>query len=363
MIVVVDDDEVMVEVTEDTLSSAGMQVRGFTDPVQALDFLAGEDPELVISDIMMPEMDGFAFREQYLRTFPERSTPFLFLSSVSAPEIIAEGLEQGAEDYLVKPVDDRILAAKVRSILKRRAAAVQNQLQGDLAQFPLGSLMKFCELKGVTGTVQVAGSGVSETLSCRNGIFDLEGGGRLERAFDLASGSFTIRMEPVDYSDLEQFAVPVRMAAAPVPLQEKPMGKLSGVQVNQRLFQVQSEFQDQPEPQILTIVILDGKVVLKKVHPVTGGQSREALQQLIEAQHCEVEQEIRDRVNERIQAKSAETSPLARFNALFEEGWELYRGRDYAGALACWEEADALKPGDKTLESNIKVVRKKLAEG
>jgi len=363
MIAVVDDDEVVVEVTEDILKSAGMQVRGFTDPTQALDSLVLEEPELIVSDIMMPELDGFAFRDEYLQRFPARNTPFLFLSSVTAPEIIAEGLERGAEDYLVKPVDHRVLVAKIRSILRRSGPARQ-QLQGDLAQFPLGKLMKFCEVKAITGTVRVTGEGVAETFSCRCGSFDLSGGdcaARLERAMDLGSGSFLIQMEPVNQEELEQVSSSRREPAAPVPAQEKPMGKLSGIQVNQRLFQVQSEFREFPEPQILSVVILDGKVVLKKASPAGSGQKREALQQLIEAQHGKVEQEIRDRVNEKLLAKAADSSPLGRFNALFEEGWERYRDGDHAGALACWEEASALKPGDRTIESNLKVVRKKLA--
>jgi len=364
MIAVVDDEEVVVEVTEDILTSAGMQVRGFTDPTQALDSLVLEEPELIISDLMMPEMDGFAFRDEYLQRFPSRNTPFLFLSSLAAPEIIAEGLERGAEDYLVKPVDHRVLVAKIRSILKRCSLA-QQQLQGDLAQFPLGKLMKFCELKAITGAVQVAGEGVAESFSCRNGSFDLSGGDcalRLERAMDLASGSFTIRMEPVGYPELEQVPYAAGKPAAPAPAQEKPMGKLSGVQVNQRLFQVQSEFREAPDPQILTVVILDGKVVLKQASPSASGLKREELQQLIEVQHGEVEQKIRDRVNEKLLAKAADSSsPAGRFNALFEEGWERYRDGDHAGALSCWEAASALKPGDKTVESNLKVVRKKLA--
>lgn len=139
------------------------------------------------------------------------------------------------------------------------------------------------------------------------------------------------------------------------------MGKLSGVKINQRIFQVQSEFVEQPVQQILTMVILDGKVVLKKGTPARLSLGREVLQQLIEVQHVAVEQEVQQKIASRIEAKSqGEVSQKERFNILFEEGWEFYRQSDYAKALTLWEEARELNPLDKVIETNLKIVRKKL---
>lgn len=364
MIIVVDDDAVMIEIAENTLGEAGIQVQGFTDPVEALAFAASQEPELIVTDLMMPEMDGFALRQEYLRIFPTRTTAFLFLSSVADPEIIVEGLDRAGDDYLVKPVDHRVLAAKVRSLLKRRGAPAQ-LFRGDLGQFPLERVMKFCELKGITGSVHIEGEGVDLALHCRGGAFELgesEEPDRFERAFDLGSGSFTIRIQPVDYTDLQHAAPALPDCSGSPCRREQPAGKLSGVKVNQRLFQVQSEFLDQPEEQLLTLAVLDGKVVLKKATPAPLSLGNDALQLLLEKQHGEVEQGIVERVNERIVAKTAREPTLKeRFNAFFEEGWDKYRLADYAGALSSWEEARSIIPGDKSIESNLKVVRKKLA--
>jgi len=364
MIVVVDDEEVVVEVSQGSLEEAGFEVQGFTSSLKALAFLENVEPELVVSDLMMPEMDGYAFRAAYLRKFSDRNTPFLFLSSVADPDIIVEGLEQGAADYLVKPVDHRIFTAKVRSILKK-VTGPENVFHGDLSEFPMSRIMRFCELKGISGSVDINGEGVSTTLTCRAGNFvlnDQSSDSQLDEVFDLNSGTFTIRIQPVDYSDLfhTKPSTPAPRITSPLS-QERPMGKLSGIKVNQRMFQVQSEFVSQPTQQVLTMVILDGKVVLKRVIPAQLTLGREALQQMIEQQHASVEQEVQDKITSKIETKSTtETTQKERFNNLFEEGWDMYRNGEHAKALALWEDAQAINPADKTIETNLKIVRKKL---
>lgn len=364
MIVVVDDDAVMVEISKASLEEAGFAVQGFTSPAEALSFLGHADPVLVVSDLMMPEMDGFAFREAYLRAFPERTTPFLFLSSVSDPDIIVAGLEQGAADYLIKPMDHRVLTAKIRALLRRKPGA-ENVFHGDLAHFPLNKVMKFCELKCITGTVDIVGDGVSITLVCRGGNFEQDGQydtSQFEKAFDLTAGKFTIRTLPIDYGDIRHAHLSSSTFSADSQGHTLPMGKLSGVKVNARMFQVQSEFVEKPHQQVITMVILDGKVVLKRAIPALLSLGREALQQIIEEQHAAVEQEVQEKITNRIESKkNGDATVKERFNALFEEGWERYCQGQFAAALTLWESAQEINPTDKTIETNLKIVRNKLA--
>lgn len=143
---------------------------------------------------------------------------------------------------------------------------------------------------------------------------------------------------------------------------EKPMGKLSGVKARDMLFQLQTEFITLPENQVVTIVILDGKVLMKRKTPVPPDKTdRSAIEDMIEVQHHSVEKEVREKVDDLIRRKTeAKRSPKEKFARLFEDGFDLYREGNYEKALATWEEARALNPADKVVETNIKMLRKKL---
>ncbi len=120
MIIAVDDQPEILEFLTSVLEGAGHVVKTFSDPRAALAFAHSTPPQLIISDMVMPEMDGMAFRVAYQREFSERNTPFVFLSSQGDPAIVVRGLDAGVDDYLLKPVHPEILKAKVRNLLERR---------------------------------------------------------------------------------------------------------------------------------------------------------------------------------------------------------------------------------------------------
>ena len=93
------------------------QVVGFADARAALTAIETRQPDLVLSDVMMPGMDGFDFLAE-LRARPATAQlPVLLLSARAGEEAFVEGLEAGADDYLVKPFTSRSLLARVRSHL------------------------------------------------------------------------------------------------------------------------------------------------------------------------------------------------------------------------------------------------------
>lgn len=98
------------------LERAGYQVKGVFSGEAALQFFMEEKAKLVILDVMLPEMDGFAvcsvIREQ-------SSVPILFLSARVEKEAQMNGFMVGADDYVEKPVDMDILLAKVTALMKR----------------------------------------------------------------------------------------------------------------------------------------------------------------------------------------------------------------------------------------------------
>ncbi len=369
MILAVDDQPEVLELVQKSLQREGHEVKTFEQPLAALTFLAENDVEMIISDINMPELDGFGFQKTYRERFPARRTPFVFLTSQSDPDTMVSGLNSGADDFLCKPIHGKVLCAKVKSLLNRLAPVpVGAVFHGDLGKFPLVKIMQFCESKGLTGTVEIPVGQKMARLRMVGGQIDLEGTPEeseiLDQLYDLTEGTFHIYPEQIDFSSLADVAIDPPTAEEP-PEAEKPMGKLSGVRLNQRLIQVQTEFVTRPENQILSVVILDGKVLLKRGNP-TSAFEREELARLIEIQHTQVEEEIRTKAGELQERKGGkaaeEESNKERLSQLIDDGFEKYRSGDYAGALNDWEKAQKLDESNKTLSTNLTIVRRKLGQ-
>lgn len=116
LIYVVDDEENILEIIEYNLSKNGYIVKTFKDGKSFLDSIKTQNPDLVILDLMLPDMDGF----DICRKIKEKtSIPVIILSAKSEEFDKVLGLELGADDYIVKPFGVRELLARVKNILKR----------------------------------------------------------------------------------------------------------------------------------------------------------------------------------------------------------------------------------------------------
>jgi two-component system OmpR family response regulator len=118
-ILIVDDDQHIREVIQFALDAAGFTSGTACDGAEAVVRIAEAEPDLVILDINMPEMDGFEVCKQVRRT---SNVPILFLSSRDDEIDRIVGLEIGGDDYVSKPFSPRELVARVKVILKRRRA-------------------------------------------------------------------------------------------------------------------------------------------------------------------------------------------------------------------------------------------------
>tara|TARA_Y100000768_G_scaffold364473_1_gene324954 strand:- start:2994 stop:3686 length:693 start_codon:yes stop_codon:yes gene_type:complete len=115
-ILIVDDDNELTELLEEFLSEHKLKTKVFHNPVKALDSLQASIPDLILLDIMMPEMDGF----QVLRKIRETlDVPVIMLTAKGEVSDKVVGLELGADDYLAKPFEPRELLARIQSILRR----------------------------------------------------------------------------------------------------------------------------------------------------------------------------------------------------------------------------------------------------
>lgn len=119
-LVVIDDDPGALQTTQAQLTPEGYEFVLVASGVAALAHLAGEPADLVICDVMMPELDGYAVSRAF-KAHPEwRYVPIILLTAFDARSAIVEGLEAGADDFVAKPVEGAVLRARARSMLRVR---------------------------------------------------------------------------------------------------------------------------------------------------------------------------------------------------------------------------------------------------
>ena len=124
-VLIVDDDPKLLKMLQRTLVYENLNVLTATNGLEALPLVQAHQPDLIILDWMMPKMDGLTF-VQRLRD-DEDQTMVLMLTARDAIENRVEGLESGADDYLVKPFAPAELVARVHAMLRRVEAKPENQ--------------------------------------------------------------------------------------------------------------------------------------------------------------------------------------------------------------------------------------------
>jgi two-component system response regulator MprA len=125
LVLVVDDDLKLLKMVQRTLTYEGLDVLTATNGKEALPVIHAQEPDLIILDWMMPKMDGLELIRR-LRD-EEYRTLILMLTARDAIENRVDGLESGADDYLVKPFAPAELVARVHALLRRLEAKPEKQ--------------------------------------------------------------------------------------------------------------------------------------------------------------------------------------------------------------------------------------------
>lgn len=118
-ILIVDDEQDCRTILTCYLENAGYLVQDVTSGIEALKLFEQEPPDLVVSDVVMPDMDGFEFCRRLRATRSGQLVPFIFLSGQGELESRIEGHSIGADDYLIKPFQPQELLAKIKAQLER----------------------------------------------------------------------------------------------------------------------------------------------------------------------------------------------------------------------------------------------------
>ena len=214
-IIVVDDDDSYRELAAEPFRKRGDIVRTTSDGLEALAMCLKEPPDIMLSDVQMPRMDGW----QLLRLIRARpslaSLPVVFLTMLNDDNERLLGYQLGVDGYIAKPYKPEELLIRVTQIL-RRAKSVQNApmakitLRGELAHVPPSSLLSFLEMEKKTGTLLLIGSGVAR-LFLRDGRVlraEIEGATESQTSrevfmsvLDWNNGQFEFTPEDVQASD------------------------------------------------------------------------------------------------------------------------------------------------------------------
>ncbi|MBB5153682.1 two-component system response regulator MprA [Saccharopolyspora phatthalungensis] len=145
-ILVVDDDRAVRESLRRSLQFNGYQVELAADGQQALDFLAGNRPDAMVLDVMMPRLDGLEVARRLRSTGDD--LPILVLTARDAVSDRVAGLDAGADDYLPKPFALEELLARLRALLRRASPP-------DLGQDAQPAALRFADLELDPGTREV----------------------------------------------------------------------------------------------------------------------------------------------------------------------------------------------------------------
>ncbi|HEY0033421.1 MAG TPA: PleD family two-component system response regulator [Devosia sp.] len=120
-VLIVDDIPTNVRLLEARLTAEYFEVVTATSGQQALEICANSDIDIVLLDVMMPEMDGFEVCRRLKSSHKTYHVPVLMITALDQPSDRVRGLEVGADDFLTKPVDDVQLMARVKSLVRLKA--------------------------------------------------------------------------------------------------------------------------------------------------------------------------------------------------------------------------------------------------
>lgn len=121
-ILVIDDEEDILELVRYNLAREGYNVRLASSGEQALRMIRQELPDLVLLDLMLPNIDGLEVCKRLKGDPDTAALPVVMLSAKGAEADVVAGLELGASDYITKPFSPRVLTARVRAVLRRNQA-------------------------------------------------------------------------------------------------------------------------------------------------------------------------------------------------------------------------------------------------
>lgn len=314
-IVIVDDEESIRTLLVHTLPRDEFELFTFGEAPEALRLLPELRPDLILCDVMMPDMDGHTFFQEVKRLDGLRQVPFLFLSAVSAPDAIVASMEAGADDFVNKPFSPARLLAKVRAVLRLAGRTApyaeerrQDALSGELGPRGTLPLVKFCETVRLSGRLSVTALGVERwaaflggELVAAGGEPDAPGEEPIDLLLAMGAGHYEITQNRLDPAALA--ALSVAEASTAPPAEEAapahpPGGLLTRLDVRGESVTVQTEAENRPDFTVTTVITRAGHVIRKIEsgwpHPLQRRDDQSAAEAHVHRQHERVTAAVRE---------------------------------------------------------------------
>ncbi|MHC4106581.1 MAG: response regulator transcription factor [Planctomycetota bacterium] len=129
-ILIVEDEAEIADLVRVHVEREGFHARTVHSGKVALEAIEKRTPDLVVLDLMLPDLDGLEVCRQLRYQRETRSLPILILSAKGEESDIVTGIELGADDYVTKPFSPKVLVARIKNLLRRRPAPVEAQPEG-----------------------------------------------------------------------------------------------------------------------------------------------------------------------------------------------------------------------------------------
>jgi DNA-binding response OmpR family regulator/tetratricopeptide (TPR) repeat protein len=215
-LLLVDGDVKSLRVLEVSLKKAGFNVTTAVNGVDALEKVETSQPDLIISDTKMPEMDGFEFCGRLKQNVEWAQIPFIFLTGQKSVEDKIHGLELGVEDYLTKPIYIKEILTRVKILLQKKQRASleekresKTKFAGQLSDMAVVDLIQTIEISRKSGVIHFQGAeGKRAAIYFRNGkVIDaelgrLQGEDAVYRLLIWVEGEFEVEFKNVRRKDV-----------------------------------------------------------------------------------------------------------------------------------------------------------------
>ncbi len=177
-VLVVDDDQTSLKIITKLLDAAGHRVLTAKDGKEALTLLTDSLPDLIVSDWIMPEMSGLELCQEVKSNDKTSAIYFILLTAKSETQDIVQGLDGGADEYLVKPFDHKELVARVQTGLRKRTLQkelVESERLAAAAQMAVTFAHKLNNLlQSIVGFAQLALNNPSDNKTTMSALGQIE---------------------------------------------------------------------------------------------------------------------------------------------------------------------------------------------